>query len=491
MRSMKFRHTTTEPTEEYDIPFVEVEKTEEEPVQVVEVVDHGDRQIVTSILLEILYGVLLYFKAREALVPYLYALIPLILITALLGTWLYNRDGDMKLFGAITKLSASGIALQLLVDELYTPVSSFSLIKYGIGFGAAFVFILFYSIFRKLLRKPFTVYLMIAVSIAVYIVLLGWGYDPNGYGTTAWVKIGSYTVQLTDASKVAAVLFYSALFSAEKERSEDEILILSTLFFGINLIGAVLVHELGSFFILLALHLSILFIFMESGTKKKIYLLAIAIGCFSVVAFSFGVYKLLLNDANAGTLNRLEQILWPIVKKVYTRFSVTANINSDPYGAGYQLLQGKKAMWFAGLLGNTINFTAIPVPESDMAFIAFINSFGWILGFYVVYLFLRILLSGLKLSRSLLKPDIQDSVTTYGITMLVVMQAAIVILGSCNVIPFAGLPIPFLSRGGTYQTIVFCFTGLLLYLTVHDGQAYERKEAADETSLYKTADPDD
>ena len=61
----------------------------------------------------------------------------------------------------------------------------------------------------------------------------------------------------------------------------------------------------------------------------------------------------------------------------------------------------------------------------------------------------------------------------YGVTVLLFAQAMLVILGSCNIIPLAGLPIPFLSRGGTYQTIVFCFAGLLLHMSEYGGDLLE------------------
>jgi cell division protein FtsW (lipid II flippase) len=52
----------------------------------------------------------------------------------------------------------------------------------------------------------------------------------------------------------------------------------------------------------------------------------------------------------------------------------------------------------------------------------------------------------------------------------------IVILGSCNLIPFTGLPIPFLSRGGTYQAIVFSFAGLMISLSQNNGRKYKESE---------------
>lgn len=438
-----------------------------------EVNGHGARHIVTSVLLAILYAGLLYLRSSSAALTYLYALIPILILTTAIGTYVYNHDGDMKMYGAFAKLSSSGVALQILIDQIYSVSSSFSLLKYFIGFAVAFVFIGIYRLFRTLLNKNFTAYLMMGISVSIYLILLVFGYDPNGYGTTAWIQIGSYTVQLTDFTKVAAVLFYSALFSSKKEREEKEILILSSIFFLLNMLGSIAIHELGSFFILYFLHITILTIFMKHSKIKRMYLVIILAVTVGVLGFDYVLYKFMAPIAESGSLNALESILWPIVKKVYTRFSITANINQDPYGAGYQLLQGKKALWMAGFFGNTVNFTAIPVAESDMAYVAYVCSFGLVLGFYIFFQYLRIMLSGSELARKLFKHDYQDSVVVYGVTILIVLQAAIVILGSCNVIPFAGLPIPFLSRGGTYQALTFCFAGLLLHMSLWNGEPDE------------------
>ena len=74
---------------------------------------------------------------------------------------------------------------------------------------------------------------------------------------------------------------------------------------------------------------------------------------------------------------------------------------------------------------------------------------------------------------------------------MIFLQAMIVILGSCNIIPFTGLPIPFLSRGGTYQAIVFCFTGLLLLASEHDGTRLIIKQNMEEDEMIQEEEADD
>lgn len=432
----------------------------------VKTTDSGAGYIVLPVILQFLLGALVLLRSRSAAVSYLYAMVPMLFLTAALGTYAYNRSSDMKLYSALVSLAAIGIALQITIDHVYVPVGApYSAVKYGISLAIATAFVAFYELFRIVLNKSFTIWAMFLVAAGVYIVLLVNGIDANGNGTTAWFNIGPLTIQLTDFVKVAAVMFYSALFSSRNDRSEKEILWISTSFFFLNLIGSVLIHELGSFFILYGLHLSILFIFMPHSRTKRFYLLSVFLTTVILLAAAYMLYKILLPYAEAGSLNSFTALIWPIVKKVYLRFSITANLVNDPYGAGYQLLQGKKALWMSGLFGNTVNFIQIPVPDSDMAFISLVNSFGLPIGFLAIWMFMRILISGGELSISLLKKSRQDAVVVYGVTVMLFAQAMFVILGSCNVIPLAGLPIPFLSRGFTYQTIVFCFSGLLLHLS--------------------------
>lgn len=421
------------------------------------------------IITAVAMGVILFIKDKNVAYSYLAALIPILLLIGFIGTWLYNHDADMKLFGSIACLSSIGVGLQLYIDARYTTLTDFSLIKLLIGIVIAGCFIIFYQLIRKLLTYNLTSHVLMAVSALLYGILIFKGIDPNGYGTFAWIRLGSITVQLTDFTKICAVLYYAALFSARKPRDDKTVLIQSSLFFGINLVGSLLIRELGSFLILLFLHLSILFIFMSRSTFKRIYLITIFCAIFGAVAMSFVLYHLIFPAHQAGTMNSLQAMIWPIINKVHQRFSVTANINADPYGSGYQLYQGRKALWMAGLFGNTVNFTAIPVAESDMAFVALVNSFGWIMGIFVLICFTRIVISGCMLSLRLVHIQLQDSIVLFASTIMIFLQAMIVILGSCNVIPFTGLPIPFLSRGGTYQSIVFCFCGLLLLASQNNG----------------------
>ena len=424
----------------------------------------ASRFILCIIILEILLGAIMYLKLGEQAKDYLFVLIPTIATSALLGIYVSLKERSMWLYLAVAMLANIALAYQMYVDLNYSFVTStYSVAKHAIGIPIACVFIVFYRLTAKYLTKGWMAYGAPLICIAIYAALYLYGIDPNGYGTKAWISIKGYTFQLTDIAKIAAMFFYSALFARKKFNSDASLLWLSTIFFCLNLVGSVMIHELGSFFILFFLHIAILLMFMRNSKLKRNYMLTVFALCALGVGSSFLCYHLLKPYADAGALNTVTSIAWPIAKKVYERFSTAANITLDPYGAGYQLNQGKKAMWMAGLFGNQIHFNAIPVPESDMAFVALINSFGFVFGFIVLACFAIIMIVGSETSRVLYNYDKERSILVYASTMLLYLQGMIVILGSCNLIPFAGLPIPFLSRGGTYQTIVCCLCAIMFY----------------------------
>ncbi|MCR5793921.1 MAG: FtsW/RodA/SpoVE family cell cycle protein [Solobacterium sp.] len=470
-------------------------------IQTTEKQSRDSFRLILVIILQMILGLTMFLKLGSDSIRFFIVLIPLIVITALLGAFCHSRGVDMKLYCAFAVLTSAGTALQMLIDKVYHPLTTFSELKTAVAFAVAIFFILFYKLFRKILDKAPAPYLMIVLSAAVYAVLYLFGYDPNGYGTYAWLKIGSYTLQLTDATKVIAVMFYSSLFASRKERNDQYILVLSNIFFLTNLAGAVLIHELGSFFILYIVHMGMIIIFMRHSDIKRRYVIAVIALTVLALGTSFLLFYLLRPMAEAGTMPSLFRVIWPIVKKVHTRFSITANLTEDPYGAGYQLLQGKKALWMGGLFGNTVNFTAIPVPESDMAYISLINSFGFVWGFLVMAAFLRIMRAGSRISIRLLETDRRDAAVAYGVTLMLFLQAMFVIFGSCNIIPLAGLPIPFLSRGGTYQMITFCFAGLLLYMSrrpqteggedLREPEEYAAEDIPEQTKIYRIPEADE
>ncbi|QRG87078.1 FtsW/RodA/SpoVE family cell cycle protein [Bulleidia sp. zg-1006] len=445
--------------------------------------ENSYRYIILAMLLEIAMAILLWFKDSGVALQFFWQLLPIFLITLFLGTFIYNRLGDLKLFLAICVLSTIGLAFQMYADKVYPIVGHYSLWKFWLGIVVGVFFTLLYKYIYKISYWKYSPYLFFLFSMTFYVILRFKGFDPNGYGTTAWLKVGVLTLQLTDGIKILSLFFYSSLLVEKWNRSNKVILIISSTYLGMNLIGSMMIHELGSFYILVFLHLACLFIYLPHDSYKRKYLFTlVGILALSILLF-LGLYQVLKPITTQGQLNSITKILWPIAKKIHSRFSIATNLQSDPYGAGYQLFQGQKALLMAGWFGNTIGFNQIPVVESDMAFVGLVNCFGYSVGLLVLLLFGFILRRGSRISQRLLSISIQKSIFSYGLTMLVFLQAFLTILGSCNIIPLAGLPIPFLSRGGTYQMIVFSLMGVLLLHSLYGVEDMEEESEVENDEL--------
>ena len=75
----------------------------------------GASFIILPVILQFLLGALVFLHSRSAAVIYLYAMVPMLLVTAALGTYAYNRGSNMKLFTAIICLASIGSALQIII----------------------------------------------------------------------------------------------------------------------------------------------------------------------------------------------------------------------------------------------------------------------------------------------------------------------------------------------------------------------------------------
>ena len=94
---------------------------------------------------------ILWYHDRSLVMEYALFLLPLLFICFLIGSTIYTHYGDMKLFSAISCLTALGICLQLLIDYTYSPPTVFSPIKYLFSLLISIAIVGIYILFRNLL----------------------------------------------------------------------------------------------------------------------------------------------------------------------------------------------------------------------------------------------------------------------------------------------------------------------------------------------------
>ncbi len=164
-------------------------------------------------------------------------------------------------------------------------------------------------------------------------------------------------------------------------------------------------------------------------------------------------------------------VVWQLVVKEEYRFRrLTAFWNpwADPTGAGWNIIQSLLAIGSGGLFGLGLGrsrqkFSYLPEHHTDFIFAILCEELGFVGGAMVVLLFFVLAWRGLKIA--LQAPDMYGSLLAIGITAMIAFQAMInmgVVTGS---LPVTGIPLPFISHGGSSLLTSLAGIGVLLSIS--------------------------
>jgi len=300
---------------------------------------------------------------------------------------------------------------------------------------SVFIYILLGIVNKELIRVSlFTGYLVMLILL-VYLYIFG---DPVR-GSSSWVKIGNLALQPSEFIKISIIYGASLILSAKKLNLTKKLLILAILFVPAFLL-TVFQPDLGTAFSLLVGVASVVFI---STISKKQFLYVILLGILAIsVSFSF------LQDYQK------------------TRIQSFFNPNSDPLGSGYNVIQSEIAVGSGGVFGkgfkkNTqVTFQYLPESHTDFIFAAVSESFGMAYSFSLI-----LILFGM--SYRILKKhvaggsNIFNSYFAMGVFSLLLLHSVLNIGMNLGLLPITGLPLPFVSYGGSSLLTFSIFLGLL------------------------------
>ncbi len=140
----------------------------------------------------------------------------------------------------------------------------------------------------------------------------------------------------------------------------------------------------------------------------------------------------------------------------------------DPQGAGYQIQKSLTAIGSGGITGRGFGqsiqkFGSLPEPTGDSVFAVASEEFGFIGGAGIILLFLLFGIRGLQIARRTTDPF--GGLLAVGIVILIVWQSFVNIGAMLGVMPLTGVPLVFISHGGTALLFAFIQVGLLLNIS--------------------------
>lgn len=341
--------------------------------------------------------------------------------------------GALLLLGLLVGYSASfPVALN------YGAETSVYLVRHAIwmvvGLGAAgFMLAVDFRTWRQ-----WSVLLM-AGTLALLLVTLAFGV--NRYGGERWLMAGG-SVQPSELVKLTVIVYIADWLSSKRDQIRDVTL------------------GLVPFAILMGVVCGL--VLLQNHMSTTILIAAVAVTMFFTAGAHLG--QMLASGSVAGLV-----ILALIVRSPYRWDRVATHFDpwADPWGSGWQVLLSLESFQRGGLfgvgLGQGQEKHVLPMPHTDAVFAVVGEELGLAGSLVILALFAVIAWRGLRVALGV--PSRFASLLATGITCWIVGQALLNIAVATNAVPTTGVPLPFVSYGGSSLITCLAGVGLLLNLS--------------------------
>jgi len=341
-------------------------------------------------------------------------------------------------FGGLIFLSA---ALGLLARGS-VQISSliFNQLGLGIVFGGAALWLCQSIPYRFWKRYSFYIFLAtFFMSLSVFIPGLGIEHG----GATRWIALGSFSFQPAELLKFGFVVYLAAWLSLLQRKLTDWRHAILPLIALLALTGGVLLAEpdTGTFAVIMASGIGMLF----AGGGKLRHIAGIIL-CALIGLFLLALWKPYVQD-------RILTFLDP---------------SRDPTGAAYQIQQSLITIGSGGLSGRGFGqsiqkFGYLPEPVGDSIFAVAAEEFGFIGSVLLIILFLAFALRGLHIAKK--SPDTFSGLLVVGLVILIGSQSFINMAAMVGLVPLTGMPLLFVSHGGTAMFVALAEVGIILNIS--------------------------
>jgi cell division protein FtsW len=355
---------------------------------------------------------------------------------------LFGTTLALCLIGAVMVFSASAVTAREEYGNGYTFLIRQLL---WVAIGLAGMFKLMNTDYR-ILRQPRVIFTALSVTLVLLIAVF---FLDRSHATHRWARFGPLSFQPSELAKLV-VIFYLAWFLANRNAPRGV---------GVNDPFRTLAPVLGTLLLIVALVVAE----PDLGTACMISLIAF------VMLYVAG---LSLRYVAAGVLTSLPIIYLLIVRVPYRleRVQTFFSPGSDPQGHGFQLLQsliavGSGGFSGVGLMESRQKLFFLPEAHTDFIFSVISEELGFIgavvvIGLFAVYGW-RGMIAAMK------APDDFGRLLGIGITTMIVGQALVNLSVVLGLLPTKGIPLPFISYGGSSLMGMLLATGVLLNISQH------------------------
>lgn len=359
------------------------------------------------------------------------------------------RPMDTKLLVSVLLLITAGFfiflsaSLGLLArDTAHASSIAFKQIFFGLIPGLIALYTL--SRVDYLFWKKSSFYLFfIAIVMNLIVFIPGVGITANG--ATRWLALGDYSLQVSEILKIAVIMYFAAWLSSIRERVTEWRYGLLPLFVILGICAGLLLAQPDTD-TLVVIAAALIAMFLAAGGKWKHVGALIFVGLIGLSA---------LVATRPYLFARVENFIRPAESSL---------------GSGYQLQQSLIAIGSGGITGKGFGqsvqkFGFLPEPVGDSIFAVAAEEFGFIGSILLITLFVFFTLRAFKVAGS--ATSTFGGLLVVGIVSFMIAQSFINIGAMTGILPLSGIPLIFVSQGGTALLLALAEAGIILSVSRH------------------------
>ncbi len=290
--------------------------------------------------------------------------------------------------------------------------------------------------------RTYSMYIFIGSAAFTLLVFVpGIGFEHGG--AQRWIGVGGLSFQPAEVLKLGVVIYLAALLPLFKNRI-GTIKYALGMALAIMAVPAIILLSQPNTGTLAVIFIAVCAMLIAAGMKKRHLALLFLISILAV-----GVIAMVRPYA----MERIKTFIDP---------------SRDPQGAGYQINKSLMAIGSGGITGRGFGesiqkHSSLPEPTGDSIFSVAGEEFGFIGGSILILLFLLFGIRGLQIAHT--APDAFSGLLAVGIVILIVSQSFMNIAAMLGLLPITGVPLVFVSHGGTALLFAFIQVGILLNIS--------------------------
>jgi cell division protein FtsW len=352
--------------------------------------------------------------------------------------WLFIATLLLVCTSVVMVYSASAVVL----SERYQPPSTYLVKQLVWALTGLCLLPIVMRIDYRSYRQPSIVWAAVGVTVLGLVAVL-FGRPVNG--ASRWLNLGPLGVQPSELAKIAVIIFTAALLERRMDRIDEPR------------------HALLPIALVVGVFTGLILLEPDFGTAVSIGMVV------AVMIFAAGIsYRYVIGLMALG----LPALYLLTVLAEYRMRRLTAFLDpwSDPLDSGFQLIQSLIAVGTGGITGRGLmngvqKLFFLPEPHNDFIFSVIAEELGMIGATVVVLCFCVIAWRGLR--TALRAPDRFGAFLAIGLTTMVAFQAFFNISVTLGLVPTKGIPLPFVSAGGSSLLINMLGMAILLNVSQH------------------------